>query len=430
MDKLNSAGDIQARHRFQSGLLTWLRAAAPQEHAEGLREMIAVTRHLADRSTSEHGAGDGLLWRSAGSFLHALLDHSLSCDDASRALCRRLERHLAGKRLVDGAASENSDALANALFAFVSNRLPNPPVASSSSTPNAPANNERADLKALLGGAFSATADVLPLLGKAKPRRFTDEQLACWREKVAALRKSWHATQVGSQASCRTATTSLVQTALDLSDRASLRIAEAFADAAGAAEEPCVLSLPGFRAAFTAALEVSEHPEGPDQAGFDDSATALAIRLKKAADISKTGCSMVDASAPWFAEDARETLGELAEALDAVPPKRLALLAGFDWFVQHESGKAMAIRGLATTAWQVIGEIRTDDLDLPETHHVFTGVLGALRQAVDEIATGYPPKANEEMFLVLRALEAKYAQRRQQTTAVVPAAKSMVPPLQ
>ena len=36
-------GDDQARSRFQNGLLIWLRAAAPQDGANGLRDMIAVT---------------------------------------------------------------------------------------------------------------------------------------------------------------------------------------------------------------------------------------------------------------------------------------------------------------------------------------------------------------------------------------------------
>lgn len=409
MDSTASAADRLARSRFQSGLLAWLRAAAPREHADGLREMIAVTRHLAERAEIE---GSALLWRSAGSFLQALLDGSLTSDDASRALCRRIEKYLAGRKRADGAQIENCDAITEAIFAFVSDRRSPPDLAQPKG------NSGRASLNTLLGGSLSATADVLPLLGNAKQKRFSDEQVACWKEKVAALRDAWHAAQIGEQSNCRAAATSLIQTALDLSDAASLRIADALADAAAATEDPRILKLPGFRAAFSAALEASDHPEGPDRGGFDERATTLAIRLKNEADTSRVASALVCPSAPWFAEDAREILSELTVALDAVPPNRQELLTGFDWFAQHESARFMAIRGLATTAHKVITLVRSDDLDLPETHKVFVGVIEALSQAIEELAGGNPPKSDEAIFSVLRALETSFGRHRLQPAAV------------
>jgi len=151
-----SAGDAQARSRFQNGLLTWLRAAAPQDYANGLREMIAVTRALAAGEGS--GSSDGLLWRSAGSFLQALLDGSLDTDDEARALCRRLERQLASPG--NAATRDSADSLAGAIFAFVSNRLPSPAGAAEAAA--LPASSD-AGLNALLASTFSATAERPPL---------------------------------------------------------------------------------------------------------------------------------------------------------------------------------------------------------------------------------------------------------------------------
>lgn len=425
-----SAGDSQARSRFQNGLLTWLRAAAPQEHANGLREMIAVTRALA--AGEGGGSGDGLLWRSAGSFLQALLDGSLNADNEARALCRRLERQLASP--ANAASRDNPDSLASAIFAFVSNRLPGP---SGAAEPAVPAANSDAGLNALLASTFAATAEVLPLLGKTQARRLSDPQLQRWKQAIADLRREWHAVQAGQGSGCRASSIALLQLALELADPPSLRLADAFAEAGGAAEDPNIRALPGFRAAFMAALEVAEHADGPDQKGFADSAAALAARLASAAVVPKGGSGLVCAGAPWFAEDARETLAELAAALDAVPPKRLALLAGLDWFIQHESGKVMAIRGLASTAHRIVGQIRTDDLDETATHAVLGRTIAALVTAVNELADGLPPRPDEAVFADLRALDARISEQRRQaiaaakmTNVAAPPPTSGAPPLQ
>ena len=65
-----SSADQQARSRFQSGLLAWLRAA---DDASGLREMVAVVRGRAIDD-----APNALLWRSAEAFLQAILDSAFS----------------------------------------------------------------------------------------------------------------------------------------------------------------------------------------------------------------------------------------------------------------------------------------------------------------------------------------------------------------
>lgn len=394
--------DRQSKERFQNGLLTWLRAAAPQEHANGLREMIAVTRALA---ATESSAGDGLLWRSAASFLQALLDGTLATDDEARALCRRLERHLARRC---NAAPAHPEALADAIFAFVSKRQ----AAGPGDFFDPEATTGLNALPAAFSSTFTATADVLPLLGQSKPRRFSDAQLTRWTGAAHQLRRDWNSVQAGKKPECRASAIALLQVALELADAPSLRLAEGLAEAAGISEDRAILGLPSFRAAFAAALECAEHAEGPDRAGFDELSAQLAERLARAALPPRGSDRLVCVSAPWFAEDAQETLTELAAALDAVPPQRPALLAGFDWFVQHESTKTMAIRGLATTAHRIVSRIRADDLDQADTHAIIGRTIAALTTAVNDLAAGSPPEADAAAFAELRALDAQIAEHR------------------
>lgn len=417
----SSAGDIDARSRFQNGLLGWLRGAAAQDSASGLREMIAVTRSLSGEGNAiAETSGDSLLWRSATSFLQALLDGSLRADEEARTVCKRLERHLAGRGVTPDTRPQQAAELANAIFAFVSNR-------SHPAEPDVMPDAQTADrgFGALLSNTLTSTAELLPLLGSSQPaRRLDDAQLQRWRTATDRLTTDWHAVKTGALAHCRDAALALVSLALELADASSLQLAEAFADAAGAGERLAVRGSPAFRAAFDAALEVAVHPEGPDQKGFDRLADALADRLARSAVPPKPDAVRVSERNPWFAEDACEVLAELTAALDAVPPKRLALLAGFDWFIQHDQGKAIAIRGLATTAHRIIGQIRTDDLDEAATHHTVAQSIKALQTAVTHFSAGHAPHPDEAVFAALRALEARCAEQRQQAIAAARAARS------
>jgi len=409
----SSAGDIEARSRFQNGLLGWLRAAAPQDSASGLREMIAVTRQLSgEGNTVAETSGDSLLWRSASSFLQALLDRSLRADEEARSLCKRLERHLAGRGITAENRPQQAAALADAIFAFVSNR--SAPVSIETLPAESAADR---GYNALLSSAFSGTADLLPLLGSSQAaRRLSDDQLARWRAATVRLNADWHAVKTGALPHCREAALALVTLSLELADTASLKLAEAFADAAGAAETPSILAQPGFRAGVDAALEVAGHPDGPDQKGFDRLVDTLAERLAKSSVLPKPGTQPIS-GASWFAEDAREVLTELTAALDAVPPKRLALLSGFEWFAQHDQGKAIAIRGLAATAHRIIGQVRTDDLDESAIHRTVAETIAALQTAVTRLASGQPPHPDEDVFAALRALEGRITEQRQQAIA-------------
>lgn len=391
-----SSADKQARNRFQSGLLTWLRAAAGDSAAgaAGLREMVAVVR-----GRIEDDAANLLLWRSAEAFLNALLEGSLQTDEAARQLCRRIERQLGG-------GSDDADSLGDAIFAFVSNRG----VANAGSAATAIALAATPSFDQALHGTLGATADVLPLLAP-KRRRFSDDQHTRWQALAKALQNDWYAQQTGSGASCRGRATDLVALALELGDVAALRLAEAIADAAGACEERSTLEFAVPRAAFSAALEVLAAPEGPEQNAFDDKAEQTAQRLQEAFAAVRRK-TIVPPSAPWFAADAHEWLEEMRAALDAVPPQRLTLASGFEWLAQQQQGNVMAIRGLSALAGKLVRQMRSDDLDTAESHRVFSDTLAALAVANDELAAGHPPKPEEAVFARLRELQQEVHRQR------------------
>lgn len=387
-----SSADQQARSRFQSGLLAWLRAAAGDAAAGagGLREMVAVVR-----GRIEDDPANLLLWRSAEAFLNALLEGSLQTDEAARQLCRRIERQLAGR------GDDDAASLGDAIFAFVSNRGP------TNTGACAPA---AASFDQALHGTLGAAADVLPLLAP-KRRRFSDQHHARWQVLAAALHDDWHAQQTGNAVSCRGRATDLVALALELGDAAALRLAEAVADAAGASEERATLESAAPRAAFSAALEIVGAPDGPEQNAFDEKTERTARRLQEAFSTARRK-PLVPPSAPWFAADAHEWLDEMRGALDAVPPQRLTLASGFEWLAQQQCGSAMAMRGLATLAGKLVRQMRSEDLDTAETHRVFGDTLAALTVAADELAAGHPPKPDETVFARLRELQEKLAGQR------------------
>jgi hypothetical protein len=390
-----SSADQQARSRFQSGLLAWLRAAGGDSKAgaTGLREMVAVVR-----GRIEDDAANLLLWRSAEAFLNALLEGSLQTDEAARLLCRRIERQLGGR-------GDDAGSLGDAIFAFVSNRVAIPGSnGSGGPLPTAPSLNQA------LNDTLGATADVLPLLA-AKRRRFSDELHTRWQAVAKALQDDWHSQQTGRDISCRGRATELVALALELGNAAALRLAEAIADAASACEERTTLESAVPRAAFSAALEVVGAPEGPEQNAFDHKAGQTAQRLQEAFAAARRK-TIVPPSTPWFAADAHEWLDEMRAALDAVPPQRLTLASGFEWLAQQQQGSAMAMRGLATLAGKLVWQMRSDDLDTVESHRVFSDTLAALAVATDELAAGHPPKPDEAVFARLRQLQQEIDRRR------------------
>lgn len=420
-----STADNQASTRFQSGLLHWLRSSGTTEDStgsvasDGLREMIAVLRGLA-----EEDSGNALLWRSSEAFLKALLDGSLRTDEEARHLCRRIERHLS-RRI------EDATSLGDAIFAYVSNRQSRiPPKPEASATSQNPSDSSASTsntsgisgLNQALRGTLNVAADILPFVDN-KTFKFSATQHDRWQRIARQIDEDWHAMLTGEKTSCRSSTTDLVALALELHDAASLRLAEAIADAGSALEDKTLLTFAPIRAAFAAALEIVGAKDGPEQQAFDDKSRQFAQRLAQTMAQAKSQSTshttyqpLMQASAPWFAEEAHEWLEDMRNALDAVPPKRLTLVSGFNWLARQESANGMALRGLATLAGKVVQQMRSEDMDAPEKHHCLSQILAALSTAVIKLADGQIPQPDEAAFSALHDIENELASQRKHTT--------------
>jgi hypothetical protein len=377
-------GHRRAQARFQSGLLAWLRS--PAEPA-GLRDMISVVR---ERTTDEDEGGGLLLWRSAESFLAALLDGRLAADDEARALARRIERRLAA-----GAADD--DDLRAALFAFVSRR--------------ASAGEARPEIGAAaaagLTATLAATAELLPLVGRRD--RCSADQLANWLAAAGALDRAWQTLLRDGLDPCRQRATELVAVALAIGDPACLALAEALASAVGSAEDPGWREAPALRAAIAAALDLVRDPQGPNLPAFPRRSEELVRRLAQGeATLRQSRRTAAETPAPeTFRNGANERLEAIAGLLASTPLPVAALREALSWFATQPPGKPMAIRGLVTL-WQ---EALAGDGEPEALAAAGHKAAGALRAAIEDVSLGRAVHPDDEAFAALRALRRAAAMR-------------------
>lgn len=380
------SGSRRAQARFQSGLLAWLRT--PDEPT-GLRDMVAVVREL---SAGDGEPGSQMLWRSAGSFLSALLDGSLTPDDEARRLARRIERRLSGPEATRG---EDDAALREALFAWISRRT-------------LPASGERpslsvADLPAAgLSTTLAATAELLPLLGgRLLPARCNEAQLKAWQQAADALDRAWAALLRDGLDPCRKAATGFVGVALDIGDPACLRLAEGLATAVGCAEDPAWQDATALRAAIASALELARDRQGPNRPGFGSRADDIVRRLEGGEAALRTARrdSAAISKGERFAAAARDQLAVVSALLAGDAIDATALRERLAWFESQPLGNSMAIRGLVVLWREALGKGTPDRLGEPSRL-----ALAALGEALDGLALGRAPHPDIDAFAALRAV--------------------------
>lgn len=380
------SGNRRAQARFQSGLLAWLRA--PDQPA-GLRDMVAVVREL---STADGDPGSQLLWRSAGSFLSALLDGTLSADDEARRLARRIERRLSGPELTRG---EDDAVLREALFAWISRRaLPTGGERQSLSVADLPA--------AGLATTLAATAELLPLLGgRLLPPRCDDAQLKAWQEAADALDRAWSALLRDGLDPARKEATRFVGVALDIGDPACLRLAEGLATAVGCAEDPAWQDAAALRAAIASALELARDRLGPNHPSFGSRAEDVVRRLEGGEAALRTARrdSLAVSKAESFVMVGRELLAALRDLVTQEPLDNAALRERLAWFESQQVGNNMAIRGLVVLWRDALAKGTPELLGEPSRR-----ALAALAQALDGLSLGRAPHPDIDAFAALRAI--------------------------
>lgn len=377
-------GSRRAQARFQSGLLAWLRAP---DQAQGLRDMVAVVRDLS------LGDADPLLWRSAESFLAALLDGTLPADDEAKRLARRIERRLASD-------STGDDGLRDALFAWISRRmLPASPE---------PASIDPAALPAAgLSPSLAATAELLPLLsGGRLPQRCSEAQLKTWHEAANALDHAWTALLRDGIDPCRKAATDFVGVALDIGDPGCLKLAEALAASVGCAEDPAWTEATTLRAAIAAALELARDRQGPNLPSFVSRSNEVARRLEQGEQALREARLARPKSGAGLALDdfvgaARRQLEAVAAELEREAPDAALLNERLGWFETQALGNSMAIRGLVVL-WRE--SLAAGSTAAPERTRAWRQALAALAGAVEGLSLGRAPHPDIDAFTVLRAL--------------------------
>ncbi|HEY5762467.1 MAG TPA: hypothetical protein VIS73_04590 [Rhodocyclaceae bacterium] len=381
------SGTRRAQARFQSGLLAWLRSSG---QPEGLRDMVAVVREL---SADDGAPGDKMLWRSADSFLAALLDGTLSPDDEAKGLARRIERRLASGSAETRSADDAS--LREALFAWISRRT-------------LPPGNERAsiavaDLPAAgLSSTLAATAELLPLLGgRLLPARCSDEQLKQWTAGAEALDRAWSALLRDGLDPCRKAATTFVSTALEIGDPACLKLAEALATAVGCAEDPAWRDAAALRAAIAGALDLARDRQGPNHPSFGVRTDELVRRIETAEEGLRSARRDSGATGKHeaFIATARERLKAVATLLEATPSASENLREALGWFETQRFGNSMAIRGLVVLWREALAKGRPEALAAPGRQ-----ALAALGEALDGLALGRAPHPDIAAFAALRAV--------------------------
>lgn len=378
------SGSRRARARFQSGLLAWLRAPA---QPEGLRDMVAVVRDLS--LVDE----DKLLWRSAESFLKAMLEGTLAPDDEARRLAKRIERRLAANP-----AAENVDSdLREALFAWVSRRtLPQGGERNSISVHDLPA--------AGLAKTLAATAELLPLLGgRLIPQRCDDEQVKAWRAAADSLDRSWGGLLRDGLDPCRKSATALVAVALEIGDSICLKFAEGLATAVGCAEDPGWREAAALRAAIASALELARDPQGPNLPSFAARAEESIRRLEQGEVALRASRQQDDAEAgstgelDRFVAAAKAHCQALAELVDQAPLPAAELRDSLVWFESQTVGNTMAIRGLVVLWREALATGDTVAVVAPSR-----AALAALRAAIDGLSLGRALHPDVDAFAALR----------------------------
>lgn len=390
---MGDAADARARSRFQSGLLAWLRQP---DDPTGLREMVAVARSLSV-DNADTPASRLVLWRSAENFLTSLLDGRRQADDEARRLCRRIERQLAAH--AQGQAGDEK-GLCAALFADVSNKPAGLPLANDIARMASAAGG-----LGQLGATLSVTAELLPLFAGSRPVRYSSEQVERWLGAARHCDDAWHHVGRHGVAPVRHAATELVGVALELGDAACLRLAEALATAVGCAEDPAWREDPDLRAAVAAGLELAIERDGPNLPAFDRRSRAIAERLARVEDNLRTATAARRSTDRHvlYADQARRHILAAQAALRASPPATASALDALAWFAEdHGAGNVLAIRGLVVQLLQTRLLVTDDD----EGIAALTRVCDALRQAIDDLAWGRPPRPDDIAFAAVRRLAA------------------------
>lgn len=182
---------------------------------------------------------------------------------------------------------------------------------------------ELEETRAALAPTLEATAAILPWLSKPRQPRFDEKLNQRWIDACLRLAKAWSGRHGGDHSVVRSAIFALYGIALETADADCLRLGEALASAADQLEG--TTPPPRLIAALTATIECLNDCEGLEHKVFAERAGHFADRLEATCLLRSEAGDRSPVLDHLFAEEARERIALMHDALAALPPDAYAL---------------------------------------------------------------------------------------------------------
>lgn len=178
------------------------------------------------------------------------------------------------------------------------------------------------ETRAALAPTLEATAAILPWLAKPQPLRFDEKLNQRWIAACDSLAQAWSGRHSNEGSAVRSAIFALYGVALETADADCLRLGEALASAADQLERT---TAPRLIAALSATIECLGEPGGLEHKVFAERARHFAQRLEATLTVRPEAGERSAVLDHLFAEEAREHIEQMHDALAALPPDAYAL---------------------------------------------------------------------------------------------------------
>lgn len=235
------------------------------------------------------------------------------------------------------------------------------------------------ETRAALAPTLEATAAILPWLAKPRPPRFDSALNQRWIEAGQQLASAWSNRHSQGTDAVRPAIFALYGVALETADAGCLRLGEALAGAADQLEQSDLP--PRLIAALSACIECLVEPGGLEHEAFTSRVGHFAQRLEAALAPQPGTGERSPVLDHLFAEEAREHIEQMHDALLVLPPDAYALKSSAAQIAQH--AEQLELFGIMHLARQLAGIVNGAlDLDNPEMRHDIEERLHDLAAAI------------------------------------------------
>lgn len=179
------------------------------------------------------------------------------------------------------------------------------------------------ETRAALATTLEATAAILPWLAKPRPPRFPQELNQRWISACQRLANAWSNRHLAAADDVRPAVFTLYAIALETADGECLALGEALAGASDQLEQ----NAPPARliAALTATIECLSEADGLEHGAFAERSRHFAQRLNAAVTLNASDRERSPVLDRLFAEEVREHIDLMRDALAVLPPDAYAL---------------------------------------------------------------------------------------------------------